>query len=81
MRKTENKTQDVGAHSTLAMGLLLPEVLSDFSSIFPVSVRVELTKLDSPKWGVPPLPGPLESFLAHFSTLSSSTHTALLGLS
>lgn len=67
LRKTENKTQDAGAHSTLVMARLLPEVFSKFSSIFPVWVRVELTKLDLPKWGFP-LPDPLEFFLAPFST-------------
>lgn len=67
LRKTENKTQDVGAHSTRVMVCLLPEVVSEFSSIFPVWVRVELTKLDLPKWGFP-LPHPLEFFLAPLST-------------
>lgn len=53
MRKTENKTQDARAQSTLVTVLLLPEALSDFPSIFPETVRVELTKLDLPKWGFP----------------------------
>lgn len=52
-RKTENRAQDAGAHSTLVMVLLLPEVFSDFSSVFPGRVSVELTELDLPKWGFP----------------------------
>lgn len=67
LRKTENKTQDAGVYSTLVIVRLLLEVFSDFSSIFPVRVRVKLTKLDLPKWGFP-FPDPLEFSLAHLST-------------
>lgn len=62
--KQQNKTQDVGAHSTLVTVLFLLEVFSGLSSIFPVRVIVEFT-VRLAKVGVPLCPGPLEFFLAH----------------